>query len=246
LAVIAVYSVKGGVGKTTLAVDLAWRCAMVGKHPTLLWDLDVQGGSGYLLDHPPPDRARAITAFLPGGKPRKLITATRYEGLDLLPGDASLRELPVELARLGAGKRLRKRCKDLSKRYERIVLDCPPMMNEVSEQIVRAADVIILPLPPSPLSARAMAQVREELVRQGKHPPLLPVLSMYDSRRKLHREAREGFAKGWPIIPASTWGEQVAARRAPLPTFANWSDTAKAMERLWKATERKLKDLGKS
>ncbi|MXO59024.1 AAA family ATPase [Altererythrobacter salegens] len=246
MTVIAVYSVKGGVGKTTLAVDFAWRCASVSGHRTQIWDLDPQGGSGYLLDKEPPSRARAISVFGNDGKPRKLITASRYPNLDMLPGDISLCEMPVQLVRIVARKRISKICRSLSSDYDRIIRDCPPMMNEVSNQIIRAADVIVLPLPPSPLSARAMAQVRAELARHDRHPPVLPVLSMYDTRRRLHREAREGFAQGWPVIPASTWGEQAAARRAPVPTFANWSDTSKGMERLWTAVERKLEEMGQS
>ena len=243
MAVIAVYSVKGGVGKTTIAVDLAWRCASIKHQETLLWDLDVQGGSGYLLGHDPQGSSYAAGVFQREGRPERLIVPTPYPRLSLLPGDNSLRDLPVQLARIGHGRRLARLTQTLGKTYERIVLDCPPLINQVSDQIIAAADVIVLPLTPSPLAARAMEQVRRELARHEKHPPLLPVLTMYDPRRRLHRAAREGYAAGWPVVPASSLVEQVAARRAPIATYAGWTDTAQAIERIWRAVENKLREI---
>ena len=58
MGIIAISSMKGGVGKTTLAADLAWRSAVLGGHRTLLWDLDPQGGAGFLLGHDEPAVAR--------------------------------------------------------------------------------------------------------------------------------------------------------------------------------------------
>lgn len=247
MPVIAVYSVKGGVGKTTLAVDLAWRCAQVGMYPTLLWDLDQQGGAGFLLDAPPRRTARAMSLFHRDSRPRDLIEQSRFERLDLLQADESLRGMPVQLARIGGKTRLAQLLAYLRADYRRIVLDCPPMMNEVSDQILAAADIVLLPLPPSPLASRALGQVRDELTRHHRsHPPILPVLSMYDSRRKLHREVREGDGKGWPVIPQSSHVEQMALRREPVPVFANSSEASRAMGRLWSAVEMKLVELGRA
>ena len=247
MPVIAVYSVKGGVGKTTLAVDLAWRCARIGNFPTLLWDLDQQGGAGFLLGIEPRKNPRAMAMFHRDSRPRDLIEQTPFEGLDLLQSDESLRAMPVQLARIGGRNRLSQMLAFLRADYRRIVLDCPPMLNEVSDQIITAADIILLPLPPSPLAARALEQVRSELNRFHKgHPPILPVLSMYDKRRKLHREVYEGTAKGWPVIPQSSHVEQMASRRTPLPFYANWTDASRAMGRLGSAVEMKLLELGRT
>ena len=243
MAVIAVYSVKGGVGKTTTAVDLAWRCASIGGHETLLWDLDAQASASWLLGHEPPEGSYAAGVFQRDGKPDRMIIPTAYPRLSLLPGDNSLRDLPVQLARLGQGRRLAQLTRALGQRYTRIVLDCPPLINQVSDQIIAAADVIVLPLAPSPLSSRAMEQVKRELARHHPHPPLLPVLSMVDPRRRLHREVMEGFAKGWPTVPASSLVEQVATRRAPIGTYAGWTDTALAIERIWRGVEAELEEL---
>ncbi len=245
MAVIGVYSVKGGVGKTTLAVDMAWRSAALSRRNTLLWDLDPQGGAGWLLglsDRAGPKSAqRAAGVFHREGKPSNLITQTRYPGLAVLQSDESLRALSVTLARIGKRKRLARLTELLAADYPRIIIDCPPVLNEISDQVFAAADLLIVPLPPSPLSARALPMIREEiLANHPRHPPILPVLSMYDARRKLHREVHTGFAAGWPVIPMSSAIEQTAVRRAPLGTFAAWTETNTRLQRLWEAIEAKL------
>lgn len=125
MAVIAVYSVKGGVGKTTMAVDLAWRFARRGGHSSLLWDLDPQGGAGFLLGFEDSQGHRAASVFQRDGKPRQLIVPTNYPGLALLPADDSLRGLPMQLARLGQRRRLQLLTGSLGRDFSRIVLDCP-------------------------------------------------------------------------------------------------------------------------
>ena len=90
----------------------------------------------------------------------------------------------MQLPQIGKRKRLARLTQELALDYPRIVLDCPPVMNELSAQIIRAADLVIVPLPPSPLSARALDFVVSEIAGAGKkHPPILPVLSMLDLRR---------------------------------------------------------------
>lgn len=245
MSVIAIYSPKGGVGKSTIAVDLAWRSAVVGGHDTLLWDLDPQGGSSWLLGHEPDERMRAAGVFQRDGRPQALIEPTAFPRLSLLAADDSLRQLPLQLARLGQRRRLQTLTQFMARDYPRIVLDCPPMQNEVSDQVIAAADVLIVPLPPSPLSARALDLLRRDLTREHpRHPPILPVLSMYDSRRSFHRIAREGPMAPFPTIPYSSGIEQIAFRRAPLGTFAPYCEAARALDRLWRAIEAKLADMG--
>lgn len=245
MAVIAVYSVKGGVGKTTLAVDLAWRCAAEGRRDTLLWDLDPEGGAGFLLGFDEPRGQRAAALFQRDGKPRPLIRATAQANLSLLQADESLRALPVQLARIGQARRLRTQTALLRAEYQRIVLDCPAGYSELVEQVLAAADVVIAPLPASPLAARAFDTLRRDLARcLGGHPPVLPVLSLYDRRRKLHREMAAGLARGWPVVPMASQIEQTAVRRMPLGAFAPWSEPARAMARVWHGIEDKLDDLG--
>jgi cellulose biosynthesis protein BcsQ len=240
MASIAIYSVKGGVGKTTLAVNLAWVSASVSRRRTLLWDLDAANGSGFLLGVDPKKKRSADSMFADGSDPAKLIQPTTYDGLDLLPADESIRALDRQLDRLGKKKRLARLAEGLGKTYDRIIFDCPPVLNALSAQVIRAADLVIVPLPPSPLSARAFDVVVEEVRATGKgHPPILPVLSMLDLRRSLHREAREANP-AWPAIPLASAVEQCAVARRPVGALAPRSPAARAIAQLWTAIERKL------
>lgn len=240
MASIAVYSVKGGVGKTTLAVNLAWCASAISRRKTLLWDLDASNGSGFLLGVDPKKKRSADSMFAEGNDPEKLIRATGFAGLDLLPADESIRALDRQLDRLGKKKRLARITEALGKNYDRIIFDCPPVLNELSAQVMRAADLVIVPLPPSPLSARAFEVVVEEVRGTGKgHPPILPVLSMLDLRRSLHKAAREANP-AWPAIPLASAVEQCAVERKPVGAFAPRSPAARAIAQLWTAIERKL------
>lgn len=245
MAVIAVYSVKGGVGKTTIAVNLAWCSAAISRRRTLLWDLDPAGGSGFLLGTAPPAKRNAATVLLDKLDPARQAVPTAIPNLDILAADESLRRLDAQLLALGKRKRLARVTAALSREYERIVLDCPPVLNELSAQVIRAADVIIVPLPPSPLASRALETIREDLAANHKqHPPILPVISMYDARRKIHIEAR-ATAGGWPVIPMASIVEQMAVRHAPLGAFAPNSPANQAFAKLWTAIERKIAEARK-
>ncbi len=240
MASIAVYSVKGGVGKTTFAVNLAWCASAISRRRTLLWDLDAANGSGFLLGIDPHKKRSAESIFADDSDPARLIQHSQYPNFDLLPADESIRTLDRQLDRLGKKRRLAKLVERLSKDYDRIIFDCPPVLNEVSAQVMRAANVVIVPLPPSPLSARALDAVIEEVRGSGKgHPPILPVLSMIDMRRSLHRDARAAQPT-WPVVPLASAVEQCAVERKPVAAFAPRSPAARAFAQLWTAIERKL------
>lgn len=239
--VIAVYSPKGGVGKTSISVDLAWRCAAQGGHKTLLWDLDIQGGSGFVLNSDDKAFVEDPRLFAKPDKLRQLIAHSAYDNLFYLGTSRSLRDLSFNLMQLGPKKLIPILAHDLSQTFDRIILDCPPVRNELSEQIFEAAKLMIVPLPVSPLAARAIDDVRRDLAKCGRsNLPILPVFSMYDSRREAHREAREGWMAPFPVIPAASQIEQSAFRRAPVGTFAPHSAASQAQERLWRGIELKL------
>lgn len=239
---VAVYNLKGGVGKTTSAVNLAWCSTVLSSRRTLLWDLDPQGAASHLIgdDKAMKDEARSI--FARDVSPEKLVRPSRIPGLDLLAADHSLRGLDRMLFEIGKAKRLKKLIEGLGKHYDRIVLDCPPGLSETSDQVLRAADLVIVPIIPSPLSQRAFAEVQHYLDgKSGRHAPMLPVFVMVDRRRALHKQALEAYPD-WPVIPMASAVERMAEERLPVGAFDAKSPAAQAYARLWQGIERKLAD----
>ena len=239
MSTIAIYSLKGGVGKTTLAVNLAWCAATLSARRTLLWDLDPQAASSFLLSARPEGKKakdQAQSVFARDVEPEKLIEKTATPRLYLIGADASLRGLDLLFHELDKKKRLQKLLTGLRKDYDRILLDCPPGLTETSDQVMRAADLIVVPVIPSPLSERALAEVTKHL---GSKAQIMPVHSMVDRRRKLHADAVARHPD-WPVIPMASLIEQVTTRRAAVGSFAARSTGAQAFAQLWQAIERRL------
>lgn len=239
-ATIAVYNLKGGVGKTSTAVNLAWCAAAGSGRSTLLWDLDPQAAATYLIgkDKELKDEAQAV--FSKSVSAHALIRKSTVPNIDILAADISLRGLNRLLFEINKKKHLKKLLRELGKDYDRIILDCPPGLTETSDQILRAADLVIVPVIPSPLSQRAFFEVQKYLDGQsGKHAPMLPVHSMVDRRRNLHKKAL-AQQPDWPTIPYASIIEQMAEQRAPLGSFAPSSAINQAYRQLWAGIERKI------
>ena len=242
MAAVSVYSVKGGVGKSTIAANLAWVSAVRSGHTTLLWDLDAAGGGGFLFGVEAGRGQHGVKLFSDDKPADDLIWHSGYAGLDVLPGDATLRSLDVTLHKLGKKRPIARLLKRFAAEYQRVIVDCPPVLNELSSQVVRSSDVIILPITPSALSRRALDQIREDLAKNHPgHPPALPVLSMVDMRRALHRQTVEENPD-WPVIPMASVLERAAGQGAPIGVLAPSSPAAQALERLWAAIDRKLEN----
>jgi chromosome partitioning protein len=236
--VLASYNIKGGVGKTSAAVNLAYLAAREGAR-TLLWDLDPQGGTTFLLRVRPKVKGGGRKLVRGDSDPETLIKGTDHEGLDLLPADFSYRHM--DLALDGTKKptrRLAQVLAPLALEYDYVVLDCPPSVSLVSESVFEAADALLVPVVPGPLSSRTLAQLTDVVADQGKRrPDVLAFFSMVDGRKRLHKEivteltGRPGILS--TAIPAASVVERMGAEREPIAAFAPRSKAAVAYEALW-------------
>lgn len=238
--IIALYSPKGGVGKTTLAINLAWASATLSSRRTLLWDLDAQGGASYVLGQDPV--GSGIRAhIIENDEVAQLVRPTAYDRLSVLPSDPSLRHLDRHFHELGKRGRLAKVASNLAADYDRVIIDCPPGLTETSEQILRASDLIVIPVIPSALSRRSLDAITEYLQRK-KAPQvvLAPVFSMVDRRRHLHLQELAAHPD-WPVIPMASAYERVSADRAPIGALLpRKSAPVEAVAQLWRRIERAL------
>lgn len=246
MSTIALYSNKGGVGKTAAAVNLAYLAAEGGAS-TLLCDLDAQGSSTFYFRVQPGLKRKARGLTKGARKVMESVKETDYAQLDLLPADFSHRNLDLEFAdRKNPKGRLGKTLEPLTAAYDYLFLDCPPTINLLAENIFSVADILIVPLIPTTLSMMAHQQLLDFLDAQGYHPErVFAFFSMVDGRKRMHRELiSEAQAKGWRLlratIPYLSHIEQMGVHRAPVETFAATSPAAAAYRALWQETQRQI------
>lgn len=243
MSVLASYSIKGGVGKTTTAVNLAWVAASGGRR-VLLWDLDPQGAASYCLRIAASVKGGAKAVLRRRSRIARHIKGSDHAGLDLLPADFSYRHMDTLLDDLKHPReRLRLVLGEVVQDYDLVVLDCPPGISLLSENVFRAADLLLVPLLPSPLSMRTLAQLERHLARKG--PQRLRVacfFSMADGRKRLHKDTISAHLGRHPgllrsVIPYASDVELMSQRRAPLPSYAPGNPAAAAYRRLWSEVE---------
>jgi chromosome partitioning protein len=237
--VFATYNIKGGVGKTSAAVNVAYLAASEGQR-TLLWDLDPQGAATYLF---------RIKSGVPGGAKALVrgrtgmddpVKATDYDNLDLLPADFSYRNMDLALDH---GKSPTRRITELlatvAADYDVVFLDCPPSVSLVSESVLRATDALLVPLIPTTLAVRTYDQLIDFVAAaKAPRPAVLAFFSMVDRRKKLHRESMAALRDGRPgiadaAIPAAAVVENMGPKREPVVVSAPSSEAARAYVALW-------------
>lgn len=236
---IAFYNLKGGVGKTTTAVNMAYLAAE-SKKDTVLWDWDPQGAASWYMgvDSQKSKSIRLLNKGVPIGT---LEVNSPFEHLTCIPADLSLRSADIEVAsRRNARRFLKKMVEPLSEHASILVFDCPPSLSPSTEYILSAVDLVIVPMIPSPLSIRAAEQVIQ-FFDKTKHSPenIVGFFNMVDGRRRVHKETIKS-AKKLPIkmlktvVPMDAAAESMSVRRAPLASYSKYGRAAEAYRKLWK------------
>lgn len=245
MKVVAVYSTKGGVGKTTAAVNLAWEAAK--DFRVLLWDLDPQGATTFLLQVKPKVKG-GVGALVSGkSKVESAIRSTEYANLDVLPADASYRDLDLVFDHAKKSEqRVAKILEQVEEDYDVVILDCPPGASLVAENAIFSADAVVVPLVPSPLSMRSLTQVIEFVTASVSKAPVVGFLSMVDRRKTLHRQAvidlpRSLVAVTDVVVPATVHVERMGTLRAPVGIYAPTTEAAAAYAQLWSRVQSLVK-----
>ena len=242
MAIIAVYNIKGGVGKTATAVNLAYLSARNGIS-TLLCDMDSQGSASYYFRIKPTKKFNA-DKFLKGGKSvARGIRGTDYKDLDMLPADFTYRNIDIALDEFKRSKRqIQKILKPLAAEYDNIFLDCPPNITLLSENIFYAADILLIPFIPTTLSYLSYGKLIDFFKETGiDRKKLYVFFSMVQKQKRMHIDMMQSFASRKRIlnthIPFLADVEKMGISRRPVPDMRPNSPASHAYEELWREVQ---------
>ena len=243
---IAVYSNKGGVGKTATAVNLSYLSSLTGAK-TLICDLDPQSSATFYFRVKPKLKSSS-KGFLKGGKKvHQSIKGTDYENLDLLPADFSHRRLDIEFNRVKpVDKHLAQLLSSFENEYDVLFLDCPASISTLAENILRTVDYTLVPLIPTTLSLRTYLQLmtfcKKKQINTNR---IYTFFSMVDRRKKLHHVLMSKVsAKINGVlncdIPYLSLIEKMGIYREPVAAYSPGSVASKAYQRLWQQLQKKM------
>ncbi len=243
---IACYNIKGGVGKTSTAVNLAYLAAWQGAR-TLLWDLDPQGAASFYYRIKPKVKGGIRKLIDKKSDLERFIKGTDFTNLHLLPADFSYRNMDLLLEDAGKSqKRLRKLLNGLQAEYDYVFLDCPPSISLMTESVFVASDIVLLPTIPTTLSLRSLDQVIKFAGHNNyRHLRLMPFFSMVDRRKAMHRmmvekppNTRVEILKS--TVPYATEVERMGMEREPVAIFAPHSKASECYFSLWREIQQQL------
>lgn len=248
MTVLACYANKGGVGKTAAAVNLSYALAAAGQR-VLLCDLDPQGAASFYFRVKPSRKLTEASFFKDVEKFTSAIKATDYDNLDILPANMSFRDFDVFLSRMRQPRsRLKQALKAVSGDFDVIVLDCPPNISTLSENVFRAADAVLVPIIPTTLSQRTFEQL-VDFFKENDLPlkKLHGFFSMVQSTKALHEETMVLMKKAYPKtmfnakIPFASDVERMGVHRAPVLKTAPNCAAGKAYQALADEIARQFK-----
>jgi len=240
MKILASYNIKGGVGKTAAAVNLAYLAAGEGAR-TLVWDLDPQGAATYYFRVKPKVKGGTRKLLKKRADVDDRVRGTDYPQLDLLPSDFSYRNMDIVLDEARKPRRrLARLLEPLAEEYDYVFLDCPPSISLLSEAVFGAADALLVPMIPTTLSLRTLEQIFSFRAKNGfEGVAVLPFFSMVDRRKKLHRQVLQSLPRDRPEllaaqIPYASDVERMGVQREPLGCYAPRSRSALAYVALWR------------
>lgn len=243
MVTIALYNLKGGVGKTAATINLAYLAAKEG-YKTLIWDMDPQGSSSFYLGATAATKNESKKLLNSEMELLDAVQSTAYENLDIIPADLSARHADILLSEMKQSKKkISALLATLKKEYEVVILDCPPGISLLHDAIFTGVDWVLMPNIPTTLSIRSFETVADYFKENGLDKTKLKCFfSMVDHRKNLHHEVMNTFYKDKIFlknyIPYLSDVEKMGIHEAPLETFAASSYAAQCYRDLWKEIKR--------
>jgi chromosome partitioning protein len=207
--IYAIANQKGGVGKTTTAVNVA-ACIAEAGYATLLVDVDPQANATVGLGVSRATKPGLYEALTGTVAAEQAISATAIDGLRILPAGPDLAGANVELPRLeGSEYRLRETLAPLRDRFEYILLDCPPSLGPLTVAALVAADRVIVPVQTEYFALEGLAGLLDTLalIRRELNPNLTiagMLLTMHDGRTRLGRDVEREVREHFPELVFDT------------------------------------------
>ena len=244
MSVWTVANQKGGVGKTTTVVSLGGLCALRGKR-TLLVDLDPHGSlTAYFGFDPESAEPSLYDLFREGGgNSEAALRDTGVDNLSLLPASTALATLDRQLgARQGMGLILHNGLEALSGHFERVILDCPPMLGVLMVNALAAGERLIVPVQTEFLALKGLERMVRtlEMIRRSQRRalPYLIVPTLYDQRTRASVESLATLRSQYPerlwdgVIPEDTLFRDASKRGRPLTVLRPWERGSQAYRKL--------------
>ncbi len=237
MTTIALYNLKGGVGKTASAVNLAYLAAADG-HKTLLWDIDQQGSSSFYYKIKEKNYSNVKSLVAKDGL-KEQIQFTDFEKLDVIPADNSAKSSDQFIEEIKGNKnKINSLLKQLEKDYEFVFLDCPPGFTALTEAVFAAVDIVLMPVIPTTLSLRSYNMVKDFIKERNLDAKKMTCFfTMVDIRKLMHQETIEALVKDKKFftsyIPYLSDVEKMGLHKAPIMEYSNSSYAAKCYRNLW-------------